>query len=514
METTMERTGEEMLTQSFVYLVSPRGGNNFAARVLNGCDKVATHEIERMGVAPTANGRFALYYNPSWVAKLSPRMLKLVLMHEAAHIFLRHHERFLRVMSSTGSNERRQAIRAFFNLAADLAVNETIVRNEKEFPDAVAAGEWNGLMAETFGVARGLAMEDYLALLAAVPEEARECLTGVGGESESASQPSDKGSSSRGGKSTANNGDRDLGETPEALERVAQEQPSLVDEIAEEFDRRTGGSHRGWQRQVERLTDDEVSNLANRLRVHMKQLVKTAFEQTERAKGSIPGGLRSLVEAILAEDQVPWDAIFADCVEAQIRTKLTSSMGAPNAALMALDDVEPWPGHGLDPEFCVIWITDTSGSVADAEFARAIGVMNALLATDHRIRCRHIMVDAVIQKEVEVNNIEAPPQSKDHERAGYGGTRYGPAFRRILGETDVADFAPGAERCEEPPRSPDLVIVFTDGEVTLEGDCIPDYHPSCPIVWLVAPSHQGSLPPGMDDAAPDRVIEMKSQERR
>jgi hypothetical protein len=155
----------------------------------------------------------------------------------------------------------------------------------------------------------------------------------------------------------------------------------------------------------------------------------------------------------------------------------------------------------------VVWITDTSGSVEDAEYLRAIAVLNSLLAVDRRVRCRHILIDAVIEKELEVDNLEAPNPG-DGSRVGYGGTCYRGAFKRIAGRDGSEDWAPTAARCEEAPSAPDLVVVFTDGGVTIKGECFPEYRPGCPVIWLVSPEAPSRLPAGMEEGQGDRVIRM------
>jgi predicted metal-dependent peptidase len=242
----------------------------------------------------------------------------------------------------------------------------------------------------------------------------------------------------------------------------------------------------------------------------VKELMRAAWEQSVKARGAIPGFLERELAALVQADQVPWDVLLAEAIVAARRTRIVDAMATPNLALLAEDEFEPWPGQGLDPEFGLVWITDTSGSVKDAEYLRAIAVLNSLLAVDRRIRCRHILIDAVIEKEVEVDNLEGP-RPGDHRRVGYGGTCYRGAFKRILARDGPEDWAPEAERCEEAPSPPDLVIVFTDGGVWIKGECFPEYRPACPIIWLVAPDAPSRLPDGMEEGQGDRVIRMVSR---
>ena len=84
---------DNALSQSLVYLVSGRGDNNYWARVINGCDKVYPKDFGTCAVMLTSRGRFTLAADLDWLNARSARMRKLVLIHEAGHISLRHIER-------------------------------------------------------------------------------------------------------------------------------------------------------------------------------------------------------------------------------------------------------------------------------------------------------------------------------------------------------------------------------------------------------------------------------------
>ena len=132
--------------------------------------------------------------------------------------------------------------------------------------------------------------------------------------------------------------------------------------------------------------------------------------------------------------------------------------------------------------------------------------MNSLMAVDKNIHLRNIQCDYNIQHEEETDNLTDPDKHKDIVRHGYGGTSYVSAFKRIMGCDEPRDWTQGAQKCEEPPPKPDLIVVVTDGGVVIEGEVFPKYRPNCPIIWLITP--HGYVAQGMNNVPPDVVVKM------
>lgn len=549
----MEVEKEQALSQSLVYLVSSRGGNNYWARLINGCDKIESPGFGTLGVSIADNGRFTLLWDPIFFEKRSPRMRKLILVHEAGHIALRHHERLFRILSTITDQDTRTAVLATFGTAADLADNDAVVRHEPEFKDAVAAGEWDGLLPETFNLPKGKSFEEYVIMIAkkAKPiaaafnqmikaQEAKEGQgQGKGGQkSEKGGKPGagsgkgteqgEAGGDGSGGESDGSgsaegagggkgsekqqgpadfNDDPDGG-VPDELQETAKKHPGLLEQIMKDFNRLTNSNHKGWVEKAKNATAQEGVSLANKMKQHARQLAKSAWEQTVKSRGFVPGHIQGIIKKLLMEERIPWHWFLQDAIQEQICSKIVESMGSPNLSLLNEDTMEPWPGSELDHVFNVVWITDTSGSMGDVEVSRGFAVMNSLMAQNKSIRCRHIQVDANIQHEEETDNLQIPDETKDQERYGYGGTVYLPAFKRILGCDEPQDWSPNAEHCDEPVPKADLVVVLTDGYVGIDGECFPQFHPGCPIIWLVTPAHAKPLPPGINHVPPDHVIQM------
>jgi hypothetical protein len=263
-------------------------------------------------------------------------------------------------------------------------------------------------------------------------------------------------------------------------------------------------NHKTWNDQADKADGDGGLSLAEKMKKHSRQLAKGAYEQTVKSRGFVPGYIKGLVAPLLKDEQIPWHWFFQDCIQAQITSRIIEAMASPNVSLINLDHIEPWPGQALDSEFNVCWITDTSGSMGDGEFARARAVMNGLMAVDKRIKLRDIQVDTLIQHEEEKDNCDTPELT--NERFGYGGTTLVAAFRRALGAEIQEEWAPDAwaTKCEEPPPRPDLIVCYTDGYT--EPMTEPEHHPGCAVIWLITPDGQAA--PGMSNVAPEHIIKM------
>lgn len=531
------------LSQSFVYLVSPRGASNYWAVVINGCDKLYDPTLGTLAVCLSPNGRYTLVCDPNFFDAKSEPMKKLILVHEAGHIALRHPERLCKMLTYVTDPATREAVMAVYNLAADFAVNDAIVRLEAEFLPMMQSKQFDGLLPEAFGLPLGKTMEEYMLLLIKQREEIKKMLQamlgdeyddGEGddngedegdgeGDSDEARESSSKKTGgqkkrkkSKGGNTpSTKDEEEELAEALrqsviDAIANSAQIDPEYYENLKKAFDQHAAKTHDQWNNRADKATAEEGLSLSNKLKRHAKILVRSAHEQFRaRGRGFMPANIEKLVGGLLAEEQVPWTWLFNDLVATSVCPKVIEEMACPNLMLINDMGVEPWPGFSLDQEFHIAWVTDTSGSMSDPEYARACVELNGLLKQNRNIRLRYIECDAAIQKEMYVDNLQPPDEEelkKVRSRRGYGGTVYTPVFRRLLGVDTPDDWANPALRPTEVPRRPDLVIVATDGGVVIEGECFPQYHPGVPIIWLITPGNHPVK--GMNDVPPDHVVRM------
>lgn len=534
---------ENELAKSLVYWVSRRGANNYWATLINGCDKKYTNEDGTMSVQLAPNWRYLLTCHLPFFEKCSPEMRLLVLVHEAAHIALNHIPRLFKLLANCTDPFVRRAILATFNWAADFAANDAIVRLEPGFEKAHKAfmhvgkngemvnvteeeieklpGEFPFLLPEEWGFPKGLSMEEYFILILKdlpkfkqkverMMEDLKRQLEEMGknGEGELPSEEEgDVMASPFGrGKSGLPNSVPGL---PESLIGHAINSPEIFDMMQKAFDKISGNSHKQWNEKAEGMTPEEAISAGSKMKKHAQQLARSANERVHRDRGYMSGNVQRIIDALLEPEQLPWDMFLRDIIQGAITARVMEEMTSPNLSLINEDYLEPWPGQTLEFGFNITWMTDTSGSMGDDEYARACACINSLLAQNKSVFVTYCECDAAMQKEVKVTNVEPPTEEYIKElqnRRGHGGTVYTPFFKRVAGADSPGDWVRNAPRLEDKHPKPDLMVICTDGGVGLMGECFPQYQPECPIIWLLMP---GCHPcEGMDNIAPNRLIEM------
>jgi predicted metal-dependent peptidase len=553
----MKKKGDKVLT-TIMYWIAPdhqRGKErkqdfgNFFVRVINACNIEYDETRPTLSVRLNMAQQYVLSINRNFFYDLSGPMKKLVLVHEAGHIVQRHIERGLNLYARYPEEEYRIALRAVMNIAMDLAVNDQIVRLEPEFERCIKEFPW--ILPENYKLPRNLSFEAYLALLMQDPHKYFTPKTGCdcgeshdseeeqnGGEKDQHGQPADQnsdesdvpGNAGDGGDSDESDDEDDDGNggrappkqsgpgrgkptsgtskkikipsLDEGLAKNAKAHKPLFERMAKKFDEEHGG-HDPLHDLVDGLTAEQAMALGTKIRRQTKVLIGRVVETTRKLRGFIPSHVQADIDQILTEEVVPWHHVLNDVIASQIGGKLRETMASPDLTLLELDHVEPFPGTTLDPKFTIGWLMDCSGSVSGPEFGKAVSVMNHLMAQNAAVECYYIECDARIQFEELTKQLEYDPTTR--KRHGHGGTVYVPAFRRFLNRATQEDYD-GFKMPEAAVPKIDLLVVATDGGVVIRGECFPDLHPGCPILWLV--SEHGSAPHGIDDVPPDRIIKV------
>ena len=501
---------ENALQHSLVYLVSRRGAGNFWCTILNGMDKRFTNEEGTLAVQLTHNFRYMLTVHLPYFESCSPALQQLDLVHEAAHVCLNHLPRLFKLLSNATDPLIRTALRSVFNVAADIAANDSIVRLEKDF-EKMNAGPSPFLLPETFGFPCGKTMEQYMQLL--LPEAMKVLKKlqqmAAGGPSKGKGTGASSGpqvTSPFGSGSGRIHPPSHIPGLPDNIIQQAIETPELFQALQEAFDVLTGSKHTSWNARAETLSPEEVISANAKMKKHAQALVRTA---KAHSRGYLPGNAEKIVTDLLRVEQIPWDLFLRDVIQGAIAARICDAMCMPNLALINEDYLEPWPGQTLEFGYNITWMVDTSGSMGDKEYARACACVNSLLAVNKDIHMTYCECDAAMQKEVQVSNVEPPSAvylEEINRRRGRGGTVYTPFFKCVAGVDEPTDWMPDAPRLKDKHPLPDLIVVCTDGGVSLE--CFPQLRPHCGIIWLVMP---GCSPcEGMENVAPDRVVQMET----
>lgn len=494
-----------LLDKTLAYMVSQRGANCYWGRVLNGCSIQVSVGYGTAGITLVDGGKLhAFIYDPLYFQDLTAANRRCTLVHEAVHVTCLHTIRYMRLMKQAATPKVRKAIRAVFNIAADMEDNDTYVRLEKDFQKTIEEGEfWH--LPEQHGFPLGLSMEAYIDLLlknlpasvnklrqmAKEKQEGEEGGNGSPGGS-GAGGPAAGGRRRGSGQSMEEDDRTDeekASDTAKSVAEAAEKFENLIDELLGLHPQLSNDTHGQWMKEVEELAEKDPAKLEQLIELAQKNaanIVKSAYDTTVKLRGSVPGGVAQRLTAMLQQPIVPWTQLLRDWVMSHLGREFTDTMRTPSLALINLDSIEPYPGLMLEPEVNVTWITDTSGSMSDECFRTASSEMAHMIRQTSAIRVHHIQVDTVIQNET--CHDQQDPDITAQIRYGYGGTVLAAAFARAV-NVDLGLWRPGVEKLDEV-RQPDLMVVYTDGYIEPMAEVLERYHPGCPTLWLISPGGQ------------------------
>jgi predicted metal-dependent peptidase len=504
------------LGMALQWLCSMRGGNNFFGRLLNGCSHVVDYNMPygsaaAVGIDP--DGRYQLIYSPDKFKGYSPPLRIMVLVHEAAHLALRHLERMLRAHVLTHDEKKFRRLHAVMNVAADMAANDIAVR--PMLPDKrnhFNTCEEHFIWPEERKYPPGKTFEEYFILLLKDMEQhgfdsnfdpdadLQQKLDAM--DQQGQGQDPQQGQGQQPGQGGGGEGDE-----PQVIQGGKRPGDDLDDNYPGWFKNLMNKSSYTavlWSKPFEQMTDAEVEHAIENARRDAKRLVRSAVEQTEKCRGTIPSNMQSVIAELLGDPTIPWQEVFRGMVRSSISAKLEESTAYPNIAWAGLEGIEPYPGMQKNFTFNILIGVDTSGSVGDDEFKEFLREILAITDVEQGINARVVMFDAAMQREEllteeVVNNARAT----GYGRAGYGGTDFTPYLKYVNQKDEDEDWIPGAEREEQQLSYPiDLAILFTDGYAPVgpPGGPIPEYLPNCPLIWALTPNGQE------DDYMQPRVV--------
>ena len=505
---------------------SPRGGNNFYGRLLNGCGRRAAKGLGTMGVG-IENNKYMLYYDLDWFSTIDQAMQIVVIVHEAGHLALTHIERMLR-LSSSMPKEKFRHLQPVFNVAADMAVNslavEPFVLQNKNFEGCIE----KLVMPQDRNYPKQLSFEEYLDLLLEDldqhgfdpnayknPTQVQITSEGVSidGQPLAGSGEGEEGEEGEGsGRGKGEEGSEGEGsgggpppQQPEKQEQSADGYPGWFKSLLE----KPVQMHIDMSKVVENMTESEKERAASGLKQDIKRIVKTAVSQTKKSRGTVPGHLQSYLDDLMEEHQVPWEVILRNMVKSVISPSMTDSVVLPNIGMLATMEeeggLEPYPGFQRDFGFHIAVAVDTSGSVGDHEFKLMMQELLGIIKVNKSISLQIIYFDCHIQKEVLITADDASDynaiRNQLRNRYGHGGTDFNAAFKRFLQKDDESCWDDDAYRERKQMPKPDLAIVFTDGYAPVESPSgpIPNLVPPYPTLWVITPD--GKTDPAMGDRA-------------
>lgn len=434
------------LSQFFTHLINEK---NFYAMVANRLKRVMAPGLGTMAVG-IQGGRMVLFADPEFVSKVSLSFGIWVVEHELGHVIWDHIPRYLELRSMLpAEGDARERAEATYKIAMDCAVN-TLLRHDKFFP---AAQEGMRDLCQTkleAAKAAGLIPPDEL-----LDEKAGLVLP-------------------------------ELYELPDdrSFEFYMNELLKHKSDYSKTQLIKTIGIHGLWidwssedgedSEEGGVKTNEELQGLAQQLRTQLKQVLRGAVNECQKARGTIPSECREWLENFLAPPIVSWWSLLTTRVQATKRAKYERGISRPNRPLMAMaeEDASIIPALGLerDPRYRIFFMVDTSGSMDIASLQIAASELTHLLNADEDMEVRYIQGDADVHFDQVFHSGDALPA----EVTGRGGTDFDAYF------THMAQYTADDETC------PDLVIVYTDGwapAVAPENRLAPEI----PVIWLLTP---------------------------
>ena len=383
---------------------------------------------ERLPTAATDGDR--IFVDIDFYAKLTAEERLFVLAHEVWHCALLH---FLR------RGDRNQTL---FNIAADLEIHFLLTDEGLKAPFVLPHDpRWKGLSAE----------EIYERLKKGKPQPSycgRRGDSGAGRESEhiKGATSFDRHLERAGETGRANEGAADGGNEGRAGKAAANEGTGKAGNEG-----RADGANKGRD-------PDYSPEIAPGAEERCRERLTAAVQQCERTKGTLPAGLKAVVQAVL-KPEIGWRELLAQFV--------TSCYGGSRRWL------PPARRHvheGLylqsmrSERLRAIVAIDTSGST-QGDLPKFFSELGALLGSFGSYELTVIQCDADIGRMEAFDDAAPLDPNREWVATGGGGTDFRPVFRYID---------------EHPELDPNLLIFFTDGY----GD-YPDRAPAYPVMWLL-----------------------------
>jgi predicted metal-dependent peptidase len=485
---------------------------DFCARTVSALVRVKAPGIGTMAVGISRDGRLCLFYDPEFIRSLTLGKLVLICWHEVLHLALDHIPRFLNLLVGCSTEEDKARLRVCMNYAADFADNE-LIRMEKGFDQSDDA-KWlygceedprGGLIPEKFGCPRKLSFEEYMAMLNQKMKHSSQQLTEglsletysiplpqedgddpADGQGQGQGQGEDEDDQGGGGGGGGGQGEEEAqegqggagqgqgqGQQPgQGAPGPGKGTPEYI--LDQHFKGMTGGSHRFWEGETNHRTAEELQGLADRMHQEAKQLLTKSVREHMKSRGTIPAGLKEVIEAFLAPPRIPWPKVLRSLCTRTQQSKPQRGLARPNRRLHGMGGILPFPGRTQDHKFTIAFALDTSGSMSEDDLRLGLTEVMNIVRTESDVTLCVMYCDADLHLTYDVTNID----DIDFNVVGRGGTDFNPPFLKVreLMRTDMA---------------PDILIYATDGYAP---EPEPENRVPIPVVWLVTPGGQVPSP--------------------
>lgn len=428
--------------------------------------------IEKPGLGTVAiTEDFILYYDPVVFEWWDDEEVAFVLVHEIYHPLMRHFAR--------GAGVPKEKL----NIAADLADNQAVkAMGFKPVPGA--------LFPEQYALPPNLSLEQYLALL---PDDAKPTPMPEDGQQGKGKNEAQDGQYRPG------NGEPKPGQPQVGGDGQQQQSQTGSTQAKQQPGQQPGGEGQGNGPRGKRpgtcrghcgsgagnpvpgesepgARDAEPTRPKSEVERIRRSVAEAIREEASKGRGTVPAGLARWSHEFLAPPKIRWQ----DRLAAMARNAIVYRPGAVDYKFNGISRRQGGIGFGpgkpmlpklREPRPRVVFIGDTSASMGKAEMRSMVseghGVLAALGA-----EMTFLANDAKLHVAKPVRSWQAMTKLL----VGGGGTDLRPAFQYV-------------ERMK--PR-PEIIIVFTDGQV---GDGIPARPPlGTRVLWVLAGPHRQKPP--------------------
>lgn len=370
--------------------------------------------VERPGLGTLAvDAKWRLYFDPAFLDSIPPDQLVGVVLHEVAHLVLKHHRRAKGIAAPDQMK--------LWNVAADLAVNSMLREQGVALPP-------DGMFPEQFKVEAGLTAEAYFRLLLDQQEKQQQ---GQQGEQGSQGDPS-QGDGEPGDKPKPGEG----GSCSDGVPR-----PWELGDDADDAADAEAGDQKPEQGQGQGKPSGSQDGPPGLEEYEEAQVLDDVAKKIEQA-GNAPGQMKRAASDILHPKVDPRRLLM------RALQRHTATLTAGNGRFSYRRPARR-PGQGgtirprsFAPVPNILVLIDTSGSMESRDLALCVGLVAKCLNSLHMRDGIHVIAgDTMAQSEMKVFD------PSKIELAGGGGT-------------DMGELIVHASQSKERPG---LIVCCTDG---------------------------------------------------
>lgn len=431
------------------HLINLMWDEPFFSKVLRPVTKVRTEQIPTAGVL-AKDGDINMWWNPYFVAGLTPKQVKGLLKHECFHLVLEH------------TTTRRMEPHLLHNYATDLAINSMIPEEElpegglvpgKAFkeptPEEVAKmgpqayARFQKISQKIASLPKGLSSEQYFALLQDVAEDIQKAAQG-----KSLAQAMKDGD-------VRVDGDGNLVDKDGNPVRVV---PGGMDD------------HEGW----DDMGDEERELMKGKVRQALEKAVRDCDASGQW--GTVGAETRSMLRTLL-EREIDWKSVLKQFCGMSRRADRTTNVKRLNRKYPAIH-----PGTHRSYTSSIAVYIDQSGSVGNDDLQLLFGnLMDLAKHTEFTLFNFDTEVDEKSER------VWTKNKTPGLERTRCGGT----------------DFKAASEHANKNKHRFDGYLILTDGECSDPGPS------GLKRGWVIVPGRKLLFTP----SARDFVIKMKHDQK-